>query len=136
VTGDVGDPALPALSDPVGRQVNPPQLRTEHIGSALVAHLSGDVDLSNVNALRTRLLGIVDDVDALVVNLSDTGYVDSTGVRLLFELAERFGRTGNTVRAVVPAEALVRRVVVLTKLDRVVELHETVGDALASLEAS
>jgi anti-anti-sigma factor len=116
--------------------VTPPQLRTEHVGSALVAHLSGDVDLSNVTVLRTRLLGIVDDVDALVVNLSDTGYVDSTGVRLLFELAERFNRSGQPVRAVVPADALVRRVVVLTKLDRVVELHETVDEALASLGES
>jgi anti-sigma B factor antagonist len=114
--------------------VTPPQLRTEHVGSALIAHLSGDVDLSNVTVLRTRLLGAVDDVDALVVDLSDTSYVDSTGVRLLFELAERFNRTGHPVRAVVPAEALVRRVVVLTKLDRVVELHETVEDALASLD--
>lgn len=116
--------------------MTPPQLRTEHVGSALVAHLSGDVDLSNVTVLRTRLLGIVDDVDALVVNLSDTGYVDSTGVRLLFELAERFNRSGQPVRAVVPADALVRRVVVLTKLDRVVELHETVDEALASLGGS
>jgi anti-anti-sigma factor len=110
-----------------------PQLRTEHVGSALVVHLSGDIDLSNVAALRTRLFGVMDDVDALIVNLSDTGYVDSTGVRLLFELAERFSRTGQPVRAVVPADALVRRVINLTKLDRVVELHETVEDALASL---
>jgi hypothetical protein len=49
------------------------QLRTELIGSVLVAHLSGDVDLSNVTELRTRLLGMVDDVDALVVNLTDAG---------------------------------------------------------------
>lgn len=116
--------------------MTPPQLRTEHVGSALVVHLSGDVDLSNVSALRTRLLGALDDVDGLVVDLSDTGYVDSTGVRLLFELAERFNRTGQTMRAVVPAEALVRRVVVLTKLDRVVELHETVDGAVASLGQS
>lgn len=116
--------------------MTPPQLRTEHVGAVLIAHLSGDIDLSNVAALRTRLLGVVDDVDGLVVNLSDTSYVDSTGVRLLFELAERFNRGGTQVRAVVPADALVRRVVVLTKLDRVVELHETVDDALASLGVS
>jgi hypothetical protein len=79
------------------------------------------------------LLGVVDDVDALVVDLTDAGYVDSTGVRLLLELAERCTRSGHPVRGVVPADALLRRVVVLTKLDRVMEFHETVADALASL---
>jgi len=83
--------------------------------------------------LRTRLYGAIDDVDALVIDLTDTGHVDSTGVRLLFEMAERFNRAGQPVRAVVPEEALVRRVLTLTKLDRVVELHETVDSALASL---
>lgn len=114
-------------------RVSPPQLRTEHVGPVLVAHLTGEIDLSNVTTLRTRLYGAIDDVDALVIDLTDTGYVDSTGVRLLFEMAERFNRAGQPVRAVVPEEALVRRVLTLTKLDRVVELHETVDSALASL---
>jgi anti-anti-sigma factor len=113
--------------------VTPPQLRTEHVGSVLVAHLAGEIDLSNVTTLSTRLYGAIDDVEGLVIDLTDTGYVDSTGVRLLFEMAERFNRLGQPIRAVVPAEALVRRVLTLTKLDRVVELHETVESALASL---
>jgi anti-anti-sigma factor len=113
--------------------VSAPQLRTEHVGSALVAHIAGEVDLSNVAALRTRLYGTIDDVECLVIDLTETGYVDSTGVRLLFELAERFNRNGRRVRAVVPSDALVRRVVTLTKLDQVVDLSETVDDALRAL---
>ena len=112
-----------------------PDVRTEHIGTTLVASISGDVDLSNVATVRARLLAALGDgVESLVVDLSDAGYVDSTGVRLLFDMAERFARTGQRVRTVIPADALVRRVASLTNLDRVVDLYDTVPEALRSLD--
>lgn len=114
-----------------------PDVRTEHVGSTLVASISGDVDLSNVATVRARLVAALgDDVDALVVDLSDAGYVDSTGVRLLFDMAERFARNGQRVRTVIPADALVRRVASLTNLDQVVDLYDSVPQALASFETS
>jgi anti-anti-sigma factor len=112
-----------------------PEVRTEHTGSTVVASIEGDVDLSNVATVRARLLAALgDDVDSLVVDLTDAGYVDSTGVRLLFDMAERFARSGQRVRTVIPADALVRRVASLTNLDQVVDLYETVPEALRSLE--
>jgi hypothetical protein len=52
---------------------------------------------------------------------------------LLFDIAERFNRSGHPMRVVVPSDALLRRVLILTKLDHVLELDETLDDALASL---
>ncbi|HEX4777738.1 MAG TPA: STAS domain-containing protein [Acidimicrobiia bacterium] len=113
-----------------------PDVRTEHIGPTLVVSVAGDVDLSNVATVRARLLGALgDDVESLVVDLSDAGYVDSTGVRLLFDMAERFARNGQRVRTVIPEDALVRRVALLTNLDQVVDLYDTVPEALSSLES-
>jgi len=116
--------------------VRAPDVRTEHRGSTLVATLSGDVDLSNVATVRARLVAALgDDVDSLVLDLTGAGYIDSTGVRLLFDMAERFARSGERVRAVIPSDALVRRVASLTNLDQVVDIHETVDAALASLNS-
>ena len=99
-----------------------------------IARLNGDVDITQASELREQLLGAVrnDDV-GLVVDLTDARYVDSVGVSLLFELAERL--TGRQIRfaVVVPQEGLVRRVLTIVDLDSVAEVHHELGDALAAM---
>jgi anti-anti-sigma factor len=104
-------------------------------GPAIVARLVGEVDLSNVDEIRERLVGAVDhDTETLIVDLTDTGYLDSTGVRLLFELAERLQGRRQQLRLVVADGALVRRVVVLTQLDQRVPIDATVDAALSAVQ--
>ena len=57
------------------------------------------------------------------------------GVRLLFDLAERLQSRRQRLVLVVTEAALVRRVLVLTKLDDAVPIHDTEADALAALVA-
>ena len=103
-------------------------------GAAVVAHLLGEVDLSNVEEIRTLLVDAVShDTEHLILDLTKTEYLDSTGVRLLFELAERLQGRRQQLRLVVNDDALVRRVVVLTQLDQRVPLDRTVDQAMAAL---
>jgi anti-anti-sigma factor len=99
-----------------------------------IARLSGDVDITQASALREQLLGAVrnDDI-GLVVDLTDARYVDSVGVSLLFELAERL--TGRQMRfaVVVPHEGLVERVLTIVDLKSVAEVHRELDEALAAL---
>lgn len=107
------------------------QITMDPRGATLVAHLEGEVDLSNVEDIRALLVDAVShETECLVLDLTDTSYLDSTGVRLLFELAERLQRRRQQLRLVVNDEALVRRVIVLTNLDQRVPLDQTVNDAL------
>ena len=107
------------------------QVTLEPRGASLVAHLEGEVDLSNVEDIRALLVDAVShETECLVLDLSRTAYLDSTGVRLLFELAERLQGRRQQLRLVVSDEALVRRVIVLTQLDQHVPLDETVDAAL------
>ena len=69
-----------------------------------------------------------------MLDLTQTTYLDSSGIRLLFDLAERLHSRRQRFVLVVSEAALVRRVVVLTKLDDTVPLVSEVSDALAALQ--
>ncbi len=109
------------------------ELELEEVGHTLVARVRGEIDLSNVEDLRARLVAAVShDWERLVLDLTETSYLDSTGVRLLFELADRLHGRRQQLRLVVADRALVRRVVVLTQLDARVPIDATLAAALAA----
>jgi anti-anti-sigma regulatory factor len=94
--------------------MNLARLSHERRGRALVVRIEGEIDLSNVDPIR----------------------LDSSGIRLLFDLAQRLHTRRQQLVLVVTDEALVRRVILLTKLDDAVPLHETLDDALAALNGA
>jgi anti-anti-sigma factor len=105
-------------------------------GAVVVARIEGEVDLSNVEDVRIALVDAVEhDTECLVLDLTGTSYLDSTGVRLLFELAERLHGRRQELRLVVDDGALVHRVIVLTQLNQRVPLDETVAAALEAFGA-
>lgn len=100
-----------------------------------IVRIRGEIDLSNASSVRTEILDALNQTAAgVVVDLTETTYLDSSGVRLLFELAERLQARRQRLALVVTEAALVRRVLVLTKLDDAVPLHEALDDALAALD--
>ena len=106
----------------------------DHRDSFGVARLSGDVDIVQASTLRKQLLGAVRNDDlALVVDLTDARYIDSVGVSLLFELAERLAGRQLRFAVVMPSGGLVERVLTIVNLDSVAEVHNDLGDALAAV---
>jgi anti-anti-sigma factor len=103
---------------------------------APVVRIRGEIDLSNTAAIRSEVIdALPHGAPGIVLDLTETTYLDSSGVRLLFDLAERLQARRQRLGLVVTEAALVRRVLVLTKLDDAVPLHETVDEALASIAA-
>ena len=79
-----------------------------------LAHLSGVIDLSNVEALGARLeRAVTNHALGLVLDLSGVTYLDSTGVRLIYRLARELGDRQQSLRLVVPDGSRIRRVLVL-----------------------
>lgn len=106
----------------------------DHRDSVGIARLSGDIDITQVAALRQQLLGAIRNDDlGLVVDLTDADYIDSVGVSLLFELAERL--TGRQLRfaVVVPQKGLVERVLTIVNVDSVAEVYRDRAAALAAM---
>ena len=80
-----------------------------------VAKLAGEIDLSNVEELRTRLERCVGNRAAgLVLDLSGVTFLDSTGLRLVFRLARELGDRQQSLRLVVPDCSPIRRVLALS----------------------
>jgi anti-anti-sigma factor len=100
-----------------------------------VATLSGEIDLSNRDPVAQRLQEAVDEDLHLVVDLETLRYLDSSGIRMLFELQGLLAARGRSLRLVATPELVVWRVLVLTGLTAAVPSHPTVRDAVEALGA-
>jgi anti-sigma B factor antagonist len=60
--------------------------------------------------------------ETLVVDLTETTYLDSAGVQFLFHLAQRLESRRQHMRLVVPEEAPIRSVLELTGMQRIIPM--------------
>lgn len=110
------------------------RLTVQHRGAVVVAHIDGEIDISNAAEVGRSLAEAVPNGAAgLVVDLSDVRYLDSAGVRLLFRLAERLGTGQQAFRLVVPSGAPILEVLELTGVPAVAPCDLTVDDAAAAI---
>jgi anti-anti-sigma factor len=111
-----------------------PQQDMSYRDSVGVVALAGEVDIVQANSVRKRLLGAVRNEDlGLVVDLTDTTYIDSVGVSLLFELAERLSERQLRLAVVLPQAGLVERVLKIVNLRSVAAIHPSVDEALSAI---
>jgi anti-anti-sigma factor len=98
-----------------------------------VCEIQGEIDASNVDVVFDRALACASpDAPGLVLDLTSTSYLDSAGIRILFELARRLRSHRQELRVAVADPSTVRRVLVLTALADVVALHPNALDAVAA----
>jgi len=106
----------------------------ERRGDVQVVSLAGEVDISNAARLEGDISDAVpNDAVGLVLDLSDTGYLDSAGIRMLFELGERLSGRRQSVAVVVPAQSVIRQALVVTELEQAMPMHDSVDEALAAI---
>ena len=104
------------------------RVETSTIDGTPIMHIRGEVDMSNAAQVRDAIgAAVPDDAVVVVVDLSDTAYLDSAGVAMLFRLAERLNVGRQALRLVVPADSPVRAVLRLTRLDHVVPVQDTIA---------
>jgi anti-sigma B factor antagonist len=104
------------------------RVETSTVHGTAIIHVRGEIDLSNADQVRDAIgAAVPDDAVVVVVDLSDTAYLDSAGVAMIFRLAERLNVGRQELRLVVPPDAPIRAVVRLTSLDQVVPVRDTIG---------
>jgi anti-sigma B factor antagonist len=107
------------------------EVAIERRGGAVVAHLSGEVDMTNSARVREELLvSVPNDALALVVDLDGCRYLDSAAIEVLFELSRRLGRRRQELRLVLPESSPLARVLMLTDVQSVAKVHETLDAAV------
>jgi anti-anti-sigma factor len=108
------------------------RVELEQAGSATVARIVGEVDLSNARSLELEIAATVpNEAAALVLDLSETTYLDSAGIRLVFGLADAVRRRGQELRLVVPETSPVHRILELSCVQEVAPFSGALADALA-----
>ena len=112
-------------------------IRLETLQGTLVARLAGEVDASNAKDLGIRLTESVPNTAlGMVLDLSETTYLDSSGVQLLFQLADRLRRRQQQLHVVVPPDSFMADVVDAVNLSGMSVIHGSVIEALDGLRAS
>jgi anti-anti-sigma factor len=106
-------------------------IRTED--DVVIASLSGEIDLANARAIGSLIAGAVsNDAVGVVLDLSDTSYLDSSGVHLIFDLAERLSGRQQRLALVVPEGSRIRRVLDLVNVQAAVPVELTAEAAAAA----
>jgi anti-anti-sigma factor len=95
-----------------------------------VAAISGEIDTSNIQEIREMLDERAADAACLIVDLTETSFLDSAGVALLLEIAGRLQVTRRQFHVVIPADAPIRRVVELSGLDGQIDIVATRAELL------
>jgi anti-sigma B factor antagonist len=110
----------------------PLRILPRHVGDALVLEAQGHVDLSTRLKLSTALNDAVTTCDgAVVLDLCEVNFIDSTGIGVLLNALRRLTRQGRLFAVVCPPSP-VRRVFEVTGLDGTFALYDEIEPALES----
>jgi anti-sigma B factor antagonist len=99
----------------------------------VVLAVAGDVDLYVAGELKDRLTEATDaGTKALILDFSDVTFVDSMGLGVLVGGMKGLRAAGGELHLVVSSPE-VQRILEITRMDRVIPLHETLPDGLAAV---
>lgn len=109
-------------------------LSHESIGDIEVFRVVGEVDVSNVSTLSEQLLGSVSNqARAVILDLSNTTYIDSSGISLIFDAASGVKDRRRELRLVVVPSSFVAEVLSAVSIDESVPIDAVLEDALEAL---
>jgi anti-sigma B factor antagonist len=107
-------------------------ITTSQGNARTVVHVSGEIDVYTVSALRDRLDSVIERGEHhLVIDLSAVTFMDSTGLGVLVGRLKLVRAAGGSMRLVTGHERVLK-VFAITGLDKVFEIYPTVDDAVAA----
>ena len=110
-------------------------IRTED--GVVIARLIGEIDLANAQPIGSLIAGAVaNDAAGVVLDLSDTTYLDSSGVHLIFDLAERLSARQQRLALAVPEGSRIRRVLDLVNVRAALPVELTAADAAGAVRTA
>ncbi len=114
----------------------PPALvRCERRGNQVVVSLHGELDVFNAPEVTAAIqAAVTQDALGAVLDLSDVGFLDSTAIRKLFELASTLVERRQSVHVVSPTGGTAARSMRLVGFAQAAPLHDSLDDALAHAE--
>jgi anti-anti-sigma factor len=106
-------------------------VRFEVVGESTVVRIRGEVDLSNAwSVARAMREAISNQAHTVVVDLSEVTYLDSAGIRVLFDLSRGLAEHDQRLIVVLPVGATTRRALEVSAFATAAQVVETLDDAL------
>jgi anti-anti-sigma factor len=95
-----------------------------------VATIEGEIDISNSIELETELSRAVpNDARGLVLDLSEVTFIDSSGIRTLFDLAARLANHQQLLHVVLPDDSPLLRTLVMLQIPAVMPIFPDLESA-------
>lgn len=105
-------------------------ISTEQVAQTMVVRLSGNLDTNTSTPAQEALDGLIDDGHTtLLVNLRDTGFVSSAGLRILLATAKRLTKTEGSLK-ITNLNDTVREVFEISGFISILSVYDTEEAAL------
>jgi anti-anti-sigma factor len=102
---------------------------------ALIARLSGEIDMSNAEEMGATVIGATPtEASGVVLDLSAVEYVDSAGIYVVYGMRASLQARGQSLILVIPPDSPVHDALRLSGADRPGEIARTVEEALSTLQ--
>jgi anti-anti-sigma factor len=103
----------------------------ERIDSVPVARVKDDIDAATVGAVQAQLADALGpDAPSLIVDLSETRYVDSAGLDMLLRLSARLDHRRAKLMLVIPPTSQLNRLATIVGLPQAMPVCPTLLEAL------
>jgi anti-sigma B factor antagonist len=124
------------VSSTSSSHANPPPFEVEYhdVEGARVIEIRGEVDLATVPELSDHLFKAAEtDVPAVVVDLCQVSFMDSSGAHVLARARERFLAKGTRLAIACVPDGTPANVFSLTTVDTTFDVYSSRQDALRAL---
>ena len=109
-------------------------LRVRERGAVVMATIEGEIDLSNANELLGKLAAAVpNSARGLLIDLTPLEFLDSSGIHMLYGLAERLATRQQGFAVVLGLDAPPRRAIEVSGVEPVTWMHADRAAGLAAL---
>jgi anti-sigma B factor antagonist len=110
------------------------RVETSERDGVVVAHVSGELDLAGAPRIGETIgQAVPNSARALVVDFTDVGFIDSSGVAMLFTLSRRLASRRQELVCVAPPDSPVARVLDIVEFNRAAPVHPDLDAALADV---
>jgi anti-anti-sigma factor len=110
-----------------------PNLQISREGAAIVATLSGEIDIVNAADISEGLVSNFDGASSVIVDLDGVAFMDSQGVALLDRLSGRVDAAAGAMAIVARPASIPRRVLEIVDLG--IPLYDDIDAARTAISA-
>ena len=103
--------------------------------NAVVAHVTGEIDMSNAEELGATVIAATpNEAQGVVLDLSRVEYLDSAGIYVIYGMRASLQTRGQSLILVIPPGSPVHDALRLAGAERPGEVSEAVEEALRALD--